>query len=181
MCRARRLHLLQTFSAHSPFQGFTARYLLILKWLSEVCDCWSQQNLISLNPAQPHTRWGVLSWAGTPGAVPRPGCSWADLFCGLVHCCNLACDSLGGGLGCWEQCPMPKECPRCFVQEGSGGLPAAPSTTGPHKLVCSHSTAFQEKMPPVRFPARQLVQHKSKGLFLGNIAIRAEKKREQGQ
>lgn len=38
-----------------------------------------------------------------------------------------------------------------------------------------------EKKPPVKFPACLLVQGKSKGLFLGNIDIKAEKKREQEQ
>lgn len=33
----------------------------------------------------------------------------------------------------------------------------------------------------MKFPACQLVPGKSKGLFLGNIDIKAEKKREQGQ
>lgn len=130
-----------TLSARSVFQGFTARYLLLLKHLAEVCDPWSPQNLISLNPAQPHTRWGVLSCAGMPGAVPRPGCSQADLFCGLIHCCNLACDSLGGGLGGWEQRPVPEEHPRCFVQEGSGG-----SRQHPAQLVPTNSFAVTAQL-----------------------------------
>lgn len=61
-------------------------------------------------------------------------------------------------------------------QREGGGMPAASRTTGPHELVCRHSTAFtREKKLPVRFPACQLVLGKSKGLFLGNIDIKAEK------
>lgn len=78
--------------------------------------------------------------------------------------------------------PGPSQLHQGSEQQRGWGLPAPPRTTGPHKLVCSHSTSFTgEKKPSGKFPACRLVPGKSKGLFLGNIDIKAGKKREQGQ
>lgn len=78
--------------------------------------------------------------------------------------------------------PGPSQMHQGSEQRRGWGLPAPPRTTGPHELVCSHCTAFTgEKKPSGKFPACRLVLGKSKGLFLGNIDIKAGKKREQGQ
>lgn len=127
----------------------------------------------------------------------RPGCSQ-----GPPRRWTMASGSGGeffSGLpqmeACWAWAPSPVPSPLCAAallppwtipatpgQQGGWWLPVVSGTTGPHELVCSHSTAFPgEKKLPAKFPACQLVQGMSKELFLGNIDIKAEKKREQGQ
>lgn len=147
------------------------------------------QPLVSLTTiSTPHSsgcyKWG---WDGWKCAVRR-GCSqgpahrwtvvssWGEIF--FFSWAFPAGYSPAGGLvgfGTFS-CATALDHPTAPGQRGGWGMPATSRTTGPHELVCRHSTAFMgEKMLPVRFPACQLVPGESKGLFLGNIDIKAEK------